>query len=297
MSQGGSSEVLEFLREKIARIEADGSEGAGFARPAAPARISLGESLGENFSLDRVLQGGLTRGALYEIVAGRPGDGAAASGFALALAARFAAQNSKAGASIVWISEDFAGRENGLPYGPGLQLHGIDPARLVLVHALNAKESLWCMEEALRCKAVAAVIMDLWNAEKSYDLVASRRLVLAAQKSGTPGLLLAAGMAGKAASLSTAAKTRFEIFSGKGLQLASAGSRMPLPGLAAWSVRIAKARAGPEASGFDRDKVFAVFWDHEEACFRDAFSLALASHSRDRPGRPADARARSWQSA
>jgi protein ImuA len=285
MSQGGRSERLDFLRRKIARIETSGLEAD--ARLGLRARVNLGE----NLSLDRMLHGGLCRGALHEIVPGRAGDDAAASGFALALSARFAAKAAEGRSSIIWIVEDYARLENGAPYGPGLALHGVDPARLVLVHALNAKESLWSMEEALKCRAAAAVIAEIWGLEKAYGLAASRRLALAAQKSGTPGLMLAAGMARGADRLSTSAQTRFEIRSRPG-PCPPAARGLPLPGLASWSIRVVKARAGPDRFNFDRDKILSILWDHEEACFRDALSLPLSSHARNRSDHPDAARAR-----
>ena len=292
MSQGDRSERLDFLRQKIARIEAAGIEAAEIE--AGRARLSNARvSLGENCSLDLMLHGGLCRGALHEIAPGRAGDGAAASGFALALSARFAAKTAANQSNIIWIVEDFAKVETGAPYGPGLALHGVDPARLILVHTLNAKDSLWAMEEALKCRAAAAVIGEIWHLEKIYGLVASRRLALAAQKSGTPGLMLAAGMAGGANRLSSSAQTRFEIFARAGPRAATRG--LPLPGLACWSIRIVKARAGPDRFSFDRDKILAILWDHEEACFRDALPLPLSAHARNRPDHPADAGARLGQ--
>lgn len=287
MSQGGRSERVDFLRRKIAGIET-GEVEADAAHPGPP-RVNLGE----NFSLDRLLQGGLRRGALHEIAPARAKDAAAASGFALALSARFAAQAAESRSDVIWIIEDYAGSENGAPYGPGLALSGVDPARLLLVHTLNAKESLWTMEEALKCCA-AAVIAEIWGLEKAYGLAASRRLVLAAQKSGTPGLMLAAGMARGADRLSTSAQTRFEVVSRASPHLPSARG-LPLPGPACWSIRIVKARAGPDGFGFDRDRFLTVLWDHEKACFRDAFPFSRAPHSRNRPGPPADARARLGQ--
>jgi protein ImuA len=288
MSRGGRSE-LDFLRQKIAAIEARGR--AGLAHNLWPRRNDRPRvSLGERCSLDSWLNGGLCRGALHEIVPGRPFDAAAASGFALALAARFAAKASLS--SIVWILEDTARRELGAPYGPGLLLHGIDPASLIIVQARNARESLWSMEEALKCPTLAAVIAEIWALEKAYDLTASRRLVLAAQQSGTPGLMLAPAMAGGAKLLSSAAETRFEIFSlsAPAPTPALAPAVKPLPGLGAWSARIIKARAGPYGFGFDRDRFLGVTFDPEKASFRDALPLALPSLPRDRPGRPADAR-------
>lgn len=288
MSLGGRAERLDFLRQKIAWIETAGTQ-------PSDGRMSLGE----NLSLDRMLHGGLNRGALHEIAPGRPGDGAAACGFALALSARFASNAPASRSTIIWIVEDFTELETGAPYGPGLALHGIDPARLILIHTLNAKDSLWTMEEALKCRAAAVVIGEIWSLEKTYGLAASRRLALAAQTSGGVGLMLAAGMAGGANALSSSAQTRFEIFSrAKPCPAPCAAARgLPLPGLACWSVRILKARAGPERFSFDRDKLIAILWDHEEACFRDAFPLPLSPHARYRSGYPADARARLGQTA
>jgi protein ImuA len=284
MSRGGRSERLDFLRQKIAWIETAGTQ-------FCDARISLGE----NLSLDKMLQGGLRRGALHEIAPGRASDSAAACGFALALSARFSAKAPADRSTIIWIVEDFAKLETGAPYGSGIALHGVDPERLILIHTLNAKDSLWTMEEALKCRAAAVVIGEIWRLEKAYGLAASRRLALAAQTGGGVGLMLAAGMAGGAAKLSSSAQTRFEIFAGA---TPSAGGRgLPLPGLAHWLVRTLKARAGPAPFSFDRDKRIAILWDHEEGCFRDAFPLSVSPYARNRPGHPADARARLRQIA
>jgi protein ImuA len=103
-------------------------------------------------------------------------------------------------------------------------------------------------------------------------------------------------MAGGANRLSSGAETRFEVLSRAGPHLPSARG-LPLPGPACWSIRIVKARAGPDGFGFDRDRFLAVLWDHEKACFRDAFPLPLAPPSRNRSDHPADARARLGQTA
>ncbi len=145
------------------------------------------------------------------------------------------------------------------------------------------------MEEALKCRAPAVVIGELWSA-KPYDLTASRRLLLAAQRHGTPALLSLAGLPGAAGHLSSGADLRFEIRAHPSVHPPSAGS-LPLPGAAAFAVRIAKARikarAGPENFGIDRDRFHPIIWDHDEALFRDALPLALAPHAGDRSDQPA----------
>ena len=274
MPGNGRSERVSFLRAEIARIERQGLR--------LPARTLASSRASPSASLPALLNGGLARGALHEILAGSPGDLGAAAGFALALAIRFARarkeQHQTRHAPVLWITEDFACLENGALYGPGLAQHGLDPADFVIVQAANAKEALWGLEEAVKCRAPAAVVGEIWSLTKTYDLTASRRLLLAAQKGGTPCLLFAAGLSGAADQLSSSADMRFEIRAGPSPQRASAG-RLPLPGLAHWSVRLAKARASPTM--IDRTLFRPVLWDHLEASFRDAHSLSLAPVSAD----------------
>jgi protein ImuA len=78
--------------------------------------------------------------------------------------------------------------ESGALYGPGLEAFGLLPERLLTVAAAQARDLLWAMEEALRCRAVAAVIGELRHGE--IDPVAVRRLSLAAAQSGALALLL-----------------------------------------------------------------------------------------------------------
>ncbi|MDR3462697.1 MAG: hypothetical protein P4L76_10325 [Beijerinckiaceae bacterium] len=283
-----------FLREAIMRIESGGQGAAprfasgnnqrtrNITLGPAPASGGIKGATGGTH-LDHVLRGVVARGALHEIVAASPGDAAAASGFALALAARFAAAF-HASAPIIWIIEDHAKAETGAPYAPGLAAHGIDPARLIVVETANGQDSLWAMEEALKCRAVAAVAAEIWRL-KSYDLAASRRLVLAAKKSGTPGLMVPSSFAGMAQKLSSAAQARFEVRARPGRHGASAGERMPLPGCAAWEIRAARIRAGPEGNrlNLDHNRFWPVLWDHEEAYFRDAFPLPLSAPARHGP--------------
>jgi protein ImuA len=289
---------LAALRAEIARIAArDGFFSRDFndldGEAAAPQKLHPYVPLGHDCRFDRLLGGGLQPGTLTEILAARPGDAAAAAGFLSGLAIRLAARVDKAKAALFWIFEDFAASEQGLPYGPGLALHGLDPGRLVLVAAPNATQMLWAMEEALKCPAPAVVIGELWSG-KPYDLTASRRLLLAAQKHGTPALLFLAGVPGAAGSLSSGADLRFEVRAHPSVHPPSAGA-LALPGAARWSVRIAKARikarmrarAGPDTISIDRERFHTLIFDHDEALFRDALPLALAPDTRDGSAQPA----------
>jgi protein ImuA len=143
--------------------------------------------------MDGILGGGLSCSALHEIAAARESEIAPASGFALALAARLTRRlrgKEGVGSTVLWIAEDLSFAENGAPYGPGLDAAGILPERLIKVAALRARDVLWAMEEAMRCRAVGAVIGELRASR--IDQVAARRLSLAAAAGNTLGLILRA---------------------------------------------------------------------------------------------------------
>src|SRR5579864_4674705 len=208
MSPGGGAEALARLRRAVAEIEAEA--GAPRERPARRLPFSR--------AFDSVLGGGLADDALHEIAPAQAQDGAAAMGFALALAARFLVRRP---ASVLLVSEGFAAEELGGLYGPGLVAHGLSLSRLVFVRAPDAALAFWAMEEALKCGAPAAVIGEIWNL-KGYSLAASRRLLLAARKGKTPALLILASAYGEAERLSSAADTRFEIAAAPSARTAAA---------------------------------------------------------------------------
>jgi len=69
--------------------------------------------------------------------------------------------------------------ESGRIYPPGLGC-----ADLIHVEARDARAALWAMEEGLRCNALSAVIGELWGDPASLDFTATRRLAVAAERSG-----------------------------------------------------------------------------------------------------------------
>jgi protein ImuA len=106
-----------------------------------------------------------------------------------------------ASARLIWIAEDMALVESGTPYGPGLDQFNLAPERLLTVAASHRHDVLWAMEEALRCRAIGAVIGELRHGD--IDTVAVRRLSLAAAESGALALLLRARPAGDASTAAT----------------------------------------------------------------------------------------------
>jgi protein ImuA len=276
------------LRRVIAEIEAE----------AGPVSERLARRLPFARAFDSALGGGLADDALHEIAPAQASDGAAAMGFALALAGRFL---SRRPASALIVSEGFADQESGALYGPGLVAHGLSLSRLVFVRAPDAALALWAIEEALKCGAPAAVIGEIWSL-KGYSLAASRRLLLAARKGKVPALLILASAYGQAERISSAAETRFEIAAAPSATIPAAAGP-DLPGPFACGARLIKARfarAGPERpfQAFDRERVIHLEWRSQDLTFKDltfkdmgvddqAISLPLAAASGDRPRAPA----------
>ena len=152
-------------------------------------------------AIDAALGGGLARGALHEIAAPSEAHLAAATGFVLGVCSLRGDAHKGRGKSILWVAEDMALAESGVPYGPGLDPFNLAPERLLTVAASHRRDLLWAMEEALRCRATAAVIGELRHG--ALDAVAVRRLSLAAADSGALALLLRAKPAGDASTAAT----------------------------------------------------------------------------------------------
>ena len=152
-------------------------------------------------AVDEALGGGLARGALHEIAAPSEAHLAAATGFVLGLSSLRGDAPAGRAKSILWIVEDMACAESGAPYGPGLDQFNLAPERLLTVAAARSRDVLWAMEEALRCRAIGAVIGELRHG--ALDTVAVRRLSLAAAEKGALALLLRAKPANDASTAAT----------------------------------------------------------------------------------------------
>ena len=161
--------TLASLRDTIRRLEAQ-------TMPQCAERVALGHA-----GADATLQGGLLRGVLHEVFALETRQSASATGFVAGIAQRLAQQR-----PMLWVQQDFAEAEAGMLSMSGFVELGLDPRRLVLVRVPNAETALRAGADALACDALGAVVLELWGRAKAFDLVASRRLTLAAQSSGVP---------------------------------------------------------------------------------------------------------------
>jgi len=186
--------MLEQLRQRLQALQKTAGIEDG------PGALPLGIA-----AVDEVLGGGLARGALHEIAAASEAHLAAATGFALGLASfRDGGEAREPGMTrrhLTWLAEDMALSESGAPYGPGLDAFGLAPERLLTVAAARPRDLLWAMEEALRCRAIHAVIGE-WR-HGVIDMVALRRLSLAAAEGGVLALLLRASPADDASPAAT----------------------------------------------------------------------------------------------
>jgi protein ImuA len=165
--------MLATLRGSIERIEAHGDA-------CTPGRIALGHA-----DADATLQGGLAIGAMHEVFTEAGRQSAAATGFVAGLAGRVAARR-----PLVWVRQDFTEIESGALSMSGLAELGLDPRLLVTVRAADVDTALRTAADAFACDALGAVVLEVWGEARQLDLVASRKLTLAAQASGVTGLLL-----------------------------------------------------------------------------------------------------------
>ena len=241
---------LPELRERVRRIE----------RPTATARGVLPFGVA---GIDRALpDGGLARGALHEILGagGDEEDGALAAAFAAGILGRLTVSGD---GMVLWC----------LPrpdlYGPGLAAHGLDPGRVVLISTPRDTEILWAMEEGLRAPGIVAVVGEVGT----LTATASRRLQLAAERSGITAFLLRrwrdGGQAARERALPNAAVTRWRITTMHSIPLRSE----PGVGRLRWRVELLRCRSGEPAC-----------WEMEVPDATDHVSLAAALA--DRPAAP-----------
>jgi protein ImuA len=139
----------------------------------------------------------------------------------------------ESGKPLLWVQDRMAIIESGRIHPPGL------PARdLIHVEARDAKDALWAMEEGVRCSCLSAVIGEIWGDPRALDFTATRRLAVAAERSGTPCWLVRLG---GTANLS-GARMRWRIASAPSL----ANELDPrAPGAPAWDAELFRARGQP----------------------------------------------------
>jgi protein ImuA len=241
---------LAALRRRLAALE------------AAP---SLARARGADSGPLVCCGAGTAPGTLHEVAARAESDMAAASGLTLALAAGAAG-----GRATLWIAEDMALAESGALYGPGLEVFGLKPERLIRVAVAHEREVLWAMEEALSCRGVGAVVGEV-RSSRGVGLTESRRLSLAAGREGGTAFLLRAMPSGEP----LAAATRWIVGA------APSAAREHGPGPPRLAVNLTRNRRGSQGS-------WVVEWNSVEQRFQLAADRQpVAAADGDRPDRAA----------
>jgi protein ImuA len=164
------------------------------------------------------------RPTLSELFAAHPRDGGWA-GFLLAQV--------DCTRPLLWVQERMAILESGRIHPPGLPSQN-----LIHVEARDARDALWAMEEGLRCAALSCVIGELWGDPKALDFTATRRLAVAAERSGVPCWLVRLG---GIANLS-GARMRWRIGSAPSL---ANPLDVRAPGTPVWDAELFRARSVP----------------------------------------------------
>jgi protein ImuA len=276
--------VAEELRRLLPRMEEDFR---------AARTVPLGLSV-----IDRHLpRGGLSCGALHEVVPETQGTTPAAFGFIAALLIRLSTpaissphpcgeepgvrvgrsgtgldafmqphappsqgERERGKRPLFFVMPRYGLSPHGRLHGHGLGALGLDPARLILVETAHRRDTLRAMEEALRSRAPQAVAGMI----DKLELKLSQRLQLAAVDAGLPLLLLR-----PASTLeSSAAATRWRIGTAK-----AARDRFGLIARARWHLTLERCRNG-------RPGEWMVEYDHVAHRFSLVAALADPALSR-----------------
>jgi protein ImuA len=200
-------------------------------------------------------EGGLTCGALHEVVPETESELPAAFGFVVAFLARLSLPP-----PLIFVLPAYGRREHGRLSGHGLNALGLDPARLTLIETAHRKETLWAIAEALRSAAPQAVVGMI----DKLDLKTSQKLHLAASDAGLPLLLLRPAQTLEA----SAAATRWRVGTAE-----AARDRFGMYARPRWHLQLERCRNG-------RPGEWVVEYDHVAHRFSLAAALADSALSR-----------------
>lgn len=236
-------------------------QGDGGLTPCARHDVSA-----DGADLDTILQNGLAQGRLHELYAPDADDAPSLAGLAAMLVLRIQA------GPVAWLRTEAAERTMGRLYMPGLVELGGDPGSVILALLPDDKRLLRAAGDAAACSGLGAVVIESWGKAPMLTLTASRRLVLAAEKSGVTLLLLRIG----AQPVPSAAATRWSISAALSTVMAP-----DAPGHSMIEVELLRRRSGPAEMRCKME------WDRDERAFRKpALSGAVAALAEYRTSDP-----------
>lgn len=197
-------------------------------------------------------QGGLSCGALHEIVPETAGTLSAAFGFVVAVLSHL-----PPGRPLFLVMPAYGQREHGRLCGHGLNGLGLDPVRVTLVETAHRKETLWAVAEALHSGVPQAVVGMI----DRLDLKTSQKLQLAASDTGLPLFLIRPALTLEA----SAASTRWRVGVAEAVR-----DRFGLIARPRWHLQLERCRNG-------RPGEWKVEYDH--VTHRFSLAAALADHA------------------
>ena len=158
------ADIVTALRSDILRMEG--------LRPVSNTLNDLG--LGSICSA--FPSGSFPVGAIHEFLSPQQGNSASTSGFIVGMLSSLMGDRGTA----IWVSSART------IFPPALREFGIQPDRVVFVDLNKEKDTIWVIEEALKCGALTAVVGEM----NSLTFTESRRLQLAVEHSQVTGFLL-----------------------------------------------------------------------------------------------------------
>lgn len=158
--------VIEQLQQQIIKLQKNEAQTA-----EQPLQIGLG--MMEDSFPGKVF----AKGAVHELISNTSEEATCTSGFISVVLGKLI-QNK---GYCLWIST--VPRRSIFP--TALRAFGIDPERILFVDAGRTKDTLWAIEESLKCDVLAAVVGEI--SELNFN--DSRRLQLAVEKSRVTGFI------------------------------------------------------------------------------------------------------------
>lgn len=217
MTKVADRSIIERLQQQLMSLQKQVPQGAEQTLP-------IGLGVMENSFPGQVF----SKGAVHELISHSSEEASCTSAFISVILGKLM----PASGYCLWIST--VPRRSIFP--PALKGFGIDPERVLFVDAGRSKDTLWAIEEALKCEALSAVIGEL--TELSFN--DSRRLQLAVEKSNVTGFIHRFRPKTENA---VACVSRWKIKA-----LASDTGELPGLGFSRWQVDLLKVRNGKTGS-------------------------------------------------
>lgn len=165
MKRAADNHIIESLQKQILAMQGN--------RVAMEPHLKLGLGALENAFPGK----SFPRAAIHELISYSSQQAACTSGFMAVVLGKLIQQQG----ICVWVST----KPRRAVFPPALKTFGLAPNRILFVDTARPKQTLWALEEALKCDAVTAVVGEL--NELSFD--ESRRFQLAVEQSRVTGFI------------------------------------------------------------------------------------------------------------